>query len=829
MNLLTSFTEEIKNPTSTTLKPMDGIETLEEDEHGSDWLGEYQRGCDWEIYTTELSSTFEGTTFCALADMLYHKLGIVLFGLEIEDLRKDKPTKKIYLNPADFIIPSHEEYKVLAFVIAKNKAQSDLTFSKVSDHDSIFNSGMTFSHLSMLSSALSNNNRYSMLGQPEEGGGDAFEMKLKNKMDRHFFPADGTGDDPANTDVEANSPTEKERKRISFRNKLEWQLLLRKYEQEKTTESIQEELQKQEDKYLQENYFVRSQNHLLELSEAYVHTSVSEELPFMENHIIIIGKSLSNLYDLIRPLRAKSLGILKHIIILYPTDFPIRVWQRISIFESVWIVRGSPLEENDLRRCGIFKAKQIVLLASAAGGGIGFGSAGSEEGQPKKSSSGSSSSSAIPGLNALDDVDAIFCYQAIKRMNESAHIVVEIVRHTNVGYLDPESGLNSSDVDYKFTPQFSSGTLFATSMLDTLVCQSFYNTKIIDILNKFVGGQFSVNPTDRTREQYYDHHGHLHMPQQGNMCYPSSSPGPRNNNNNKSGATKGLMNSSLYQIALPEKLESRTYGALFSLLTKRKQIPIGLLRGVFANTKSGPKNNTTPYVYTNPPKDTELFSCDKIFVLSQKPIKITRVSKDETKETHFYSHLRTKRKTAEDVLNVVSLMKEDLYLQQKKNKELENKLATLYEEFQENMKKVNVNLESIYSDYLIQNDQMSKASAPPSRRSTGYSNPNTMTNNQSSFDEMDNNNTNNNAHGSSSPPPGLKKHSLRRARTSSSETISGGGAGTSGFRSPPPPTSGRKSPGSNSRSRPASAASSANRSVSPQRTARKQFNSNSSV
>jgi hypothetical protein len=74
-------------------------------------------------------------------------------------------------------------------------------------------------------------------------------------------------------------------------------------------------------------------------------------------------------------------------------------------------------------------------------------------------------------MSALDDVDTVFCYQAIKRMNESCHIVVEIVRHSNVGYLDIESGLNSSVIDYKFTPQFSSGSLFATSLLDTLVCQ----------------------------------------------------------------------------------------------------------------------------------------------------------------------------------------------------------------------------------------------------------------------------------------------------------------------------------------------------------------------
>lgn len=51
MNLLTSFADDDENGLPRT---QDGIETLDDDED-SDWLGEYQRGCDWEIYTTELS------------------------------------------------------------------------------------------------------------------------------------------------------------------------------------------------------------------------------------------------------------------------------------------------------------------------------------------------------------------------------------------------------------------------------------------------------------------------------------------------------------------------------------------------------------------------------------------------------------------------------------------------------------------------------------------------------------------------------------------------------------------------------------------------------
>ena len=80
-----------------------------------------------------------------------------------------------------------------------------------------------------------------------------------------------------------------------------------------------------------------------------------------------------------------------------------------------------------------------------------------------------------------------------------------------------------------------------------------------------------------------------------------------------------VVSSTLCQINIPEGLESRTYGALYRLLASQGCIPIGLYRGVFPQMKAGPKHNKMPYVYTNPPKDTELFSCDKVFVLSPLP------------------------------------------------------------------------------------------------------------------------------------------------------------------------------------------------------------------
>lgn len=188
-----------------------------------------------------------------------------------------------------------------------------------------------------------------------------------------------------------------------------------------------------------------------------------------------------------------------------------------------------------------------------------------------------------------------------------------------------------------------------------------------------------------------------------------------------------MRGSSLYQIPLPEGLDSRTYGALYTLLAKRKMIPLGILRGVFANTKSGPKANVMPYVFTNPPKDTELFSCDKVFVLSQTPIKISRFNKDDSKEMAMYSNLRTRKKTAEDVLNVVNALREEVGAHQSRQRELDQRLSEMSEEIDGRFRQ----LSAILDQTLLANSNvplpgyLSQAAGnhSPTLRSAGNSRP----------------------------------------------------------------------------------------------------------
>ncbi len=99
---------------------------------------EYQKGCDWEIYTTSLSDIFVGAKFSELSLALYEKLGVVLFALQLTQVKKkgNKTGKsKLLLNPANFLIPDKKEYRIETFVIAKNKATSDLSFSGKGQHD----------------------------------------------------------------------------------------------------------------------------------------------------------------------------------------------------------------------------------------------------------------------------------------------------------------------------------------------------------------------------------------------------------------------------------------------------------------------------------------------------------------------------------------------------------------------------------------------------------------------------------------------------------------------------------------------------------------------
>jgi len=199
MNLIFSFSDNVKSieqdsddsyEDNSPSPPADNSARSANDAIFKNWYDEYEQGCEWEIYTTSLSSQFTGIVFCELSSLLYVKLGIVLFAIQIHDLKGQ--TSKLLLNPPDYVIPdpSSSKYRGLyhfskcayltsfvslveAFVVAKNKASSDLSLKNsksaqdVERNNLVQNSLRTFAFSKSDSGAMNDGN-FSKLPTSEE-------------------------------------------------------------------------------------------------------------------------------------------------------------------------------------------------------------------------------------------------------------------------------------------------------------------------------------------------------------------------------------------------------------------------------------------------------------------------------------------------------------------------------------------------------------------------------------------------------------------------------------------------------------------------------------
>jgi hypothetical protein len=135
-------------------------------------------------------------------------------------------------------------------------------------------------------------------------------------------------------------------------------------------------------------------------------------------------------------------------------------------------------------------------------------------------------------------------------------VVLEMVYSDNVVFLKQADLTSaSSESHYRFTPQFASGCLFTSSMLDSFTCQQFYYPELISVINQLVAGN--------------------NMSAEDEMLT----------------AIDRIPRSNLYQIAVTSKMikDTPTYGMLFSAMSEKKQTCLGLFRGIVPENGCGPK------------------------------------------------------------------------------------------------------------------------------------------------------------------------------------------------------------------------------------------------
>lgn len=90
----------------------------------------------------------------------------------------------------------------------------------------------------------------------------------------------------------------------------------------------------------------------------------------------------------------------------------------------------------------------------------------------------------------LLDARTIFKYNIIKKKNPRVNVVTELISEQNIAFLldDPLLYNIMRDYDYDQTPTFASGEVYLSSLMDSLICQAYFNPALTTVLNKLIVG-----------------------------------------------------------------------------------------------------------------------------------------------------------------------------------------------------------------------------------------------------------------------------------------------------------------------------------------------------
>ncbi|EPZ33661.1 hypothetical protein O9G_000436 [Rozella allomycis CSF55] len=269
----------------------------------------------------------------------------------------------------------------------------------------------------------------------------------------------------------------------------------------------------------------------------------------INNHVLLCDSSdefPSNLDCFIGPLRGHHLEFMTPIVILSKTEPSNKVKKYLSNFKNIWFVNGSPLEKADLIRAGIERASRVVILAN-----------------PKDYEN--------LHLRVADSRTLFAILNAEAMSPQTTFIMAEILHAENAKFLGDNDDLSIKEHfigQDMLSSAFMGGHVSSPWIMDTLLCQAYYNPYLISILhNLLFSGTKEYNPSDP------------------------------------------ILPSHLYQVLIPKELYMLNYTTIFRYFLKRKSaICIGVYKLI----------HDKMIVIPNPKQNTLLNQGDSVFVISHR-------------------------------------------------------------------------------------------------------------------------------------------------------------------------------------------------------------------
>jgi len=173
---------------------------------------------------------------------------------------------------------------------------------------------------------------------------------------------------------------------------------------------------------------------------------VSEDhlLSNMVNHIVVCGIH-SSIMHFVLPLRAKYLeSKIQDIVIITPIQtIPSDIWDTISKFPRIFLINGSPLLVEVLRKAQIHKADKAVIFGH----------------DPTTNQSSELNDEML-------DAQTIFIYKAIKKCKPNLQVLTELGFSSNIDFL--QKNRNNTTEEFQHSSLFAAGEVYISSIIDTL-------------------------------------------------------------------------------------------------------------------------------------------------------------------------------------------------------------------------------------------------------------------------------------------------------------------------------------------------------------------------
>ena len=562
---------------------------------GLKWLNEYLYGIRLEIYVVKLrAELIHNMKFIDVVKLVYEVSGLIVIGI---DVIVDDYKPFVCLNPSSYFLSPFDN---LVYILADSQPNDNELNSLIKEHLEKNQKGIVENNIEMVKLLRLKNPYWS---DQANNKNNSFINELSNNENHNLVkkkikPHSILGRNPHNSILKKTL--------YNFPNQTQ-------------SSQIQNQQNQNEDdsvnyKKKLESFTTIKHNFFHTILPRTQHEAESFSPDILDRHIIVCGIGL-NLKNLLMPLRASSMKNQQYPILIIDKNehIPSEIWKEIQYYPDIYFMQGNPIKSKDLHKAGIKKARAVIILSKPT-----------------------------TDVDQVDmvDADTIFIYKAIKNETKNALIIAELVSVNAISFINSTNDdSNVRKQGYWLSEPFALGEIYISSMLDTLICQAFYNPYITDILQQLIMGSAGSNFAPGLRRKMQE---------------------------------KKITQSTLYLLNINDELgrlgnrdfpKKVQFKELFQFFSKNNMVPIGINRNSARLSTLKNNKHDKRYVYLCPKNDDLIdIDHDKIYILAGEDYYSLNKINDpyKMKNNAFYQFNKTSKlidKSNELVLDLAQGMK----------------------------------------------------------------------------------------------------------------------------------------------------------------------------